>query len=637
MADPSEVLPRADLWAAALRERGLVDDAAAMRLNETLAESRGERLDREDDPLLVVMLCGPTAVGKSSLINALAGADISPRGLGATTGGAVLYVHERDDPERLFAYSQTLGRSGRQETVLVRHGRDQLLHKVLVDTPDIDSVMLQHEATTAGLVHAADLVLFVTSPEKYKVLRSARWVLEQRQQRAIAFVLNKWDREALGLQRDRRHEVMEDFRHVLAGEGYQEALVFKVSALTQPSDGAGWENVENELPALRAWLETGITQSTAAGIQQRRLRAAWGRLAAAIESVVPSPLSNNFLLPELFERLASRGATAAQSVSLEASGLGLNGLDDNGWPDTPGLLGMWTRTCHHVASTMASLRTAVSAFNTAARSGDVTEGRLNGPDRGDTFGAAATAGLSDAVLQLVGEASAAQLLLGPVAAAWTAEILRLERQLAVLPLDAVTALAAEARRPSLRRWAGTASVYAVEGLIVLVLLIAVGRVGIAFVAGSDAPNGLFTTALELIFALLIIGHGTATMFFPPLRQRVRRYVAHRARTLARAAVERAQTALREHVAAVDRLAHEGGELLRLIDRTVSGLTAKPRDGEDVDRLFGVQKQRQQPRMGGETPRMPLPPVARSEVAVQRHPFGPCARTNAASSSQGPPD
>jgi hypothetical protein len=179
------------------------------------------------------------------------------------------------------------------------------------------------------------------------------------------------------------------------------------------------------------------------------------------------------------------------------------------------------------------------------------------------------------------------LPLGPVAAAWTAEILRLERQLAVLPLDAVTALMAEAKRPSLRRWAGIASVYTVEGLILLVLLIAVGRVGIAFVAGSDAPNGLFMTAFELILALLVIGHGTATMFFPPLRQRVRRHVAQRARTLVRAAVERAQTALREHVEVVDGLAYEGGKLLRLIDRTVAGLTAKPRDGEHVNRLFGV--------------------------------------------------
>ncbi|MGD0109789.1 MAG: GTPase, partial [Rhodopila sp.] len=279
-ADPSDILTKAGLWAAALRDRGQVDDAAEAHLREMLVSSVGERLDHQEDPPLVVMLCGPTAVGKSSLINALAGADISHPGLGATTRAAVMYVHEQDDPARLFAYSQALVGAEQSGTALVRHRRDELLHKVLVDTPDIDSARLQHKELTTRLVHGADLVLFVTSPEKYKVMRSARWILEQRQQRAMAFLLNKWDREALGLQHDRRREVESDFRAVLACEGFSDALIFKVSALAEPGGDRGLRAIENELPALRAWLETGISQSTAVMIRQRRLRAAWGRLAA---------------------------------------------------------------------------------------------------------------------------------------------------------------------------------------------------------------------------------------------------------------------------------------------------------------------------------------------------------------------
>jgi energy-coupling factor transporter ATP-binding protein EcfA2 len=615
-AQPSETLAKAGPWAAELRERGQVDDTTAARLHETLAESLGERLDDQDDPLLVVMLCGPTAVGKSSLINCLAGAAISRPGLGATTRAAVLYVHEQDDPARLFEYSHALGDGGQQETELVRHRCDALLHKVLIDTPDIDSVMLHHKELTARLVHAADLVLFVTSPEKYKVLRSARWILEQRQQRGMAFLLNKWDREALGLQRDRRHEVEEDFRSVLAGEGFPEALIFKVSASARHFAGPGPDDIENELPALRAWLETGIDQSTAAMIRQRRLRAAWGRLAAAIAPAVPRPLSGHPLLPVVFEGLLGCGVSAEQSVSVEASILEPVGLDDSGWPITPGLLGMWVRTRQRIASATASLRPGLFMLNFAARTNSPEGGAHYQPVSGNAFGARCATVLAETAGQVVREASAAHMALGPVGAAWIAEISRLEHQLARLPLDVATELVAEASRPTLRRLAGVTSVYAIEGLIVLVLLIAAGRVGIDFVVGSYASKGLFVTVLELVSILVVIGHIAATMFFSPLRQRARRNVAQRAKSLVKDAMERVRGALREHVEAVDRLAREGRDLLLLIDGAVIALVTETGDGAGVSRLFGQPPL--QLSLDRDTQR-PLPAKAQHEEPVRRRP------------------
>src|SRR5947208_8168105 len=203
-ADPAGLLECLERWSAALRARGLGDEVSCHGLQVTLAQARGERLDAPADPLLVVMLCGPTAVGKSSLINALAGADISCPGLGAMTSAAVLYVHEQDDLSRLFEYGEAIGQLARQPHTVIRHRRDALLHKVLVDTPDIDSVVRQHSELTAALVHTADVVLFVTTPEKYKTMQAAQWVAQQRRQRAMAFVLNKWDRDGIGLQYDCR-------------------------------------------------------------------------------------------------------------------------------------------------------------------------------------------------------------------------------------------------------------------------------------------------------------------------------------------------------------------------------------------------------------------------------------------------
>jgi energy-coupling factor transporter ATP-binding protein EcfA2 len=578
--DPSQILVRAARWAEELRERGQIDEAAAIQLNEVLAASRGERLDRPDDPLLVVMLCGPTAVGKSSLINALAGADISALGLGATTRAAVLYVHEQDDPARLFEYSLLLGGRDQQETELVRHRRDELLHKILVDTPDIDSVRLQHKDLTTRLVHAADLVLFVTSPEKYKVMRSARWILEQRQQRAMAFLLNKWDREALGLHRDRRGELEADFRDVLTAEGFPDALIFKISALPDASD------IENDLPALRDWLERGISQSTATMIRHRRLRAAWGRLAAAIEHAAPRPLSGHPLLPEVIERLASRGESVQQGVGVEASLIEPTGLEDSGWPAMPGLLGLLTRTRHRVASTAGSLRMGLVMLNGTRPIGDGSAPSLTS----HAFGARSIALLKDTAEQIISDASGARLALAAVRAPWTDDVAQLERQLAELPLNVAADLATQADRPTLRRLAGITSLYAVEALIVVVLITAVGRIGLDFVKGHYEPGGLFVTVVELVSILLLIGYITASLFFPPLRQRLRRTVALHARSLVKATVERAQRALKDHVKAVDRLAREGGDLLLLIGETVLDLGTDASDEASVNQLFGQTPQ-----------------------------------------------
>jgi hypothetical protein len=203
-----------------------------------------------------------------------------------------------------------------------------------------------------------------------------------------------------------------------------------------------------------------------------------------------------------------------------------------------------------------------------------------------------------------------------VRAPWTEEVAQLERQLAVLPLDVAAELATQADRPTFRRLAGMTSVYTVEALIVVILITAVGRIGLDFVEGHYEPAGLFVTAVELVSILLVIGYTTASLFFPPQRQRFRRTVAQRARSLVKATVERAQGALRDHVKAVDRLAREGRDLLLLIDQTVLGLATEASDKASVNQLFG---QPPQVRIAQETTMLSVPAGHEDQEPVRRHP------------------
>jgi 50S ribosome-binding GTPase len=140
---------------------------------------------------LVVAFFGGTGVGKSSLLNRLAGETIARVGVERPTSHEVtVYVHEAVELATLPEHFPV-------QQVRIAHHADAARRDVLwIDMPDIDSTEQGNREQVFSWLPHIDLLVYVISPERYR--DDIGWrVLRQRGHRhGWMFVLNHWDEGA---------------------------------------------------------------------------------------------------------------------------------------------------------------------------------------------------------------------------------------------------------------------------------------------------------------------------------------------------------------------------------------------------------------------------------------------------------
>ena len=136
-----------DALATTLREpRALELDSTVSEGLERAFERARQQLVEELPPVLVVALAGGTGVGKSTLINALAGGEIAEASSERPTTTHIRVYHHEDVELGGLPSAITYGAH------FVAHRREELRHKVLVDTPDLDSFVREHRERTLRLL-----------------------------------------------------------------------------------------------------------------------------------------------------------------------------------------------------------------------------------------------------------------------------------------------------------------------------------------------------------------------------------------------------------------------------------------------------------------------------------------------------
>ena len=220
---------------AAAKALGL-DPGAAVAMRETAQARLGF-----PSSAYVLALAGGTGVGKSTLLNVIAGENVSAAGARRpTTSAAVAWVSSSRGRE-LAGLLKWLGVSELRE-----HAGGALADVAVLDLPDFDSVAHEHRERVDALLPRVDAVAWVVDPEKYMdhVMHGGYLKKFAPSIRRQIVVLNRSDLLAPA----DASRVVDDMRAQLRREGVGEIDV----VATRAREGA------SGISELRRWLESGV-------------------------------------------------------------------------------------------------------------------------------------------------------------------------------------------------------------------------------------------------------------------------------------------------------------------------------------------------------------------------------------------
>lgn len=312
----------ADLSTATSSAEGRIADDALASARRVLQRA-GERSQLSAEHT-VVALAGGTGTGKSTLFNLLAGSDLArtSRQRPTTAFPLAAVAESADIAAGSTSLLEWLGVQERHDVDVSRARPDGL---VLLDLPDHDSVVAEHRLRADRVTERADLLVWVTNPQKYAdaVLHSRYLLPLAGHEDSVVVVLNQLDR----LTREEAEACLADLRRLVQADGLR-AQVIGTSARTR--DG---------VPQLEALIARAVERREAATARLvADVRHAASGLLAALPGTAPDTRALEDARRSLIGAL-EHAAGVPLVVDAVRDSSTRDGIARTGWPPT-----RWVRT-----------------------------------------------------------------------------------------------------------------------------------------------------------------------------------------------------------------------------------------------------------------------------------------------------